>query len=82
MNLQNREVAMNPALPARKVQIVSRASDSAQSYLNFEVIGLTPDRLPLIVLGALIAAILFGVGAFVLFRSSRWRIDRSEALPG
>ncbi|MEN9529867.1 MAG: hypothetical protein RI932_1740 [Pseudomonadota bacterium] len=82
MNLQNREVAMNPSLPARKVQIVSRASDSAAAYLNFEVIGLAPDRLPLIVLGSLIGAILFGVGAFVLFRGARWRIDRSEALPG
>jgi len=82
MSLQSREVAMNPAAPPRKVQIVSRAADQTQTFLNFEVVGLAPDRLPLIVLGTLIAAILFGVGAFVLFRSARWRIDRSGALPG
>ena len=82
LNLQNREIAMNPSLPPRKVQIVSRKSNEKQSYLDFEIIGMAPNRLPLVVLGGLVAAILFGVALFVFTRSARWRIDRAESLPG
>jgi|GEM_PF-659718 len=82
LNLAKREIAMNPNLPARKVQILSRKSSDPQPYLNFEVVGLAPNRLPLIVLGALVAAILFGVALFVFTRGLRWRIDSPETLPG
>lgn len=70
LNLQNREIAMNPSLPPRKVQIVSRKSSEKQPYLDFEIIGMAPNRLPLVVLGGLVAAILFGVALFVLKRSA------------
>lgn len=78
----SRELAMNPEAPPRQFQILSRQAEIKQSFFRFEIVGLAPSRLPLIVLGALVGAILLGVALFVFVRSVRWRIDSSSSLPG
>ncbi|MEY4065372.1 MAG: hypothetical protein RIR26_1580 [Pseudomonadota bacterium] len=81
-SLRRKEVAMNPSLPARQVQILSRESSEPKSFVEFEIVGMVPQRTPLIVLGALVFAILFGIAVFVFVRATRWRIDSPQTLPG
>ena len=82
VELKEREVTMGPNAPARRVQLVSRMADGTAPFFKFDVVGLVPSRKPLIVLGALVAAVLFGVALTVLLRRTRWRIDTPESLPG
>lgn len=82
LKVMSREVAMNPEMPPRRVQILSRQSEAQQPYIHFEIVGLPPNRLPLIILGALVGASLLGVALVVFVRSVRWRIDSSPSLPG
>lgn len=82
MKLQERTLQMDPSRPPRKVQIVSRSDEQKQPYLDFEIIGVTPSRLPLQLLGGWIGALLCGTVLWIGFRSGRWRIDRQSTLPG
>jgi hypothetical protein len=82
VELSDREIRMSSNNPPRKVQIVSRQPNvAAAPFFNFEVIGLVPSRTPLILLGALVGAVLFGVALTVFARRTRWRIDAPESLP-
>jgi hypothetical protein len=82
MKLQERTLQMDPSRPPRKVQIVSRSDEQKQPFLSFEIIGVTPSRLPLQLLGGWIGAVLLGTALWVGFRGGRWRIDRQSTLPG
>lgn len=80
VQLSSRQIQMNPQNPPRRVQIVSREAVEGGPFIKFEVVGLVPSRTPLIVLGALVGAILFGVALIVSSRRARWRIDAPESL--
>jgi hypothetical protein len=82
VELSEREIRMNSNKPARRVQLVSRQATAGGPFFSFEVIGLVPSRTPLILLGALVGAVLFGVALTVFARRTRWRIDTPESLPG
>lgn len=81
-NLRRKEVAMDPSLPARQVQILSRESSEPKAFVEFEIVGMAPQRTPLIVLGALVFAILVGIAAFVFTRAARLRADHPHTMPG
>jgi hypothetical protein len=78
--LSEREIKMRADKPARKVQLVSRQSNLGGPFFSFEIVGLVPSRTPLILLGALVGALLFGVALTVFTRRSRWRIDAPQSL--
>lgn len=80
--ITEREITMGQGASTRRVQLMSRAGQDALPFLQFEVIGLVPSRLPLIILGTLVGAVLFGVSLTVFARKARWRIDTPEGLPG
>ncbi|MFZ9520186.1 MAG: hypothetical protein ACO3A4_06885 [Silvanigrellaceae bacterium] len=82
VELKEREITMGANASARRVQLVSREAQGPAQFFGFEIIGVVPSRLPLIILGALVAALLFGVALTVLLRRTRWRIDMPESLPG
>jgi hypothetical protein len=82
VDVQERTLQMDPSRPARKVQIVSRTSGQNQPFLNFEIVGVTPSRLPLKLLGGWVGALLLGTAAWIAFRGGRWRIDGQRSLPG
>jgi hypothetical protein len=82
VKLQERTLQMDPSRPPRKVQIVSRSDEQKQPFLSFEILGVTPSRLPLQLLGGWIGAVLLGTALWVGLRGGRWRIDRQSTLPG
>lgn len=77
----SREVTMGPNSPPKRVQLINRSGEGGLPFLQFEVIGLVPSRTPLILLGALVGAVLFGVTLTLFTRRVRWRIDTPESLP-
>ncbi|MEN9809429.1 MAG: hypothetical protein RLZZ488_996 [Pseudomonadota bacterium] len=79
--VSQREVQMNPSMPPRRVQIVNRGEGNGLPFFSFEVIGVVPNRMPLIILGSLVGAVLFGVALTLFVRRARWRIDAPESLP-